>query len=94
MRAEGHEPGRRRERWASGRFTTKPIPTKGAERRPGGCARKAAELTPGGLHRVAGRRLRASRGVLSAVQKSAEGIVPGRSGEGPNGWRVSMEWIS
>src|SRR5205807_1222633 len=35
----------------------------------------AIELTPGDLSRVAARRLRRSRGRLTARQKSAEGIV-------------------
>jgi len=43
---------RRRERWASGQLTVKPISIKGAERKSGGCARKAARLTSGDLRRV------------------------------------------
>jgi len=58
--------------------TAKSISIKGAERKSGGCARKASELTPGGLHRVPDSRLRVPRGSLTAMQKSAEGIVPSK----------------
>jgi hypothetical protein len=37
----------------SGQLTAKSISIKGAKRRFGDCARKAAELTPGDLFRVA-----------------------------------------
>ncbi|PYS51883.1 MAG: hypothetical protein DMG13_17985 [Acidobacteria bacterium] len=39
----------RRERGASGLATVKSISIKHAERKSGGCAQKAAELTSGGL---------------------------------------------
>ena len=38
---------------------------------------KAVELTSGGLHRVPVAGLRPPQGCLTAVQKSAEGIVGG-----------------
>ncbi len=41
-----------RERRTSGPLTAKSISIKGAGRKSGGCALKAAELTPGGLRRV------------------------------------------
>jgi hypothetical protein len=41
-----------RERRASGPITAKPISIKGAERKSGGDARKAVELTSGDLLRV------------------------------------------
>ena len=47
------KPGRRRERRTSGQLTAKSISIKGAKRRSGDCAQKAAELTPGDLLRVA-----------------------------------------
>ena len=42
----------RRERWTSEPVTAKSISIKGAERRSGGCASKAVELTSGDLRRV------------------------------------------
>jgi len=42
----------RRERGTSGNPTVKSISIKHAERKSGGCARKAAELTPGDLFRA------------------------------------------
>ena len=57
--------------------TTKSISIKGRGCRSGGCAVKAVELTSGDLPRVrpAGAGLRTSQGVLTAWQKSAEGVV-------------------
>ena len=81
MRADGQKPNKRRERWASGPVIAKPISIKGAERRFGGGARKAVEITSGGLLVVADWRLRASQDVLTHEQKSAEGIVPARVGK-------------
>jgi hypothetical protein len=69
------KPDRKRQRRTSGQLIAKSISIKDAKRRSGGCAPKAVELTPGGLSRVAPRRLRRSRGRLTAGQKSAEGIV-------------------
>ena len=56
--------------------TAKSISIKGRGCRSGGCAVKAVELTSGGLPRVRVRPgLRISQGVLTAWQKSAEGVV-------------------
>src|SRR5262244_3795787 len=75
VRADGQEPDRRRKRRTSGQRIAKSISINGAKRRSGGCAPKAIELTPGDLPRVAPRRLRRSKGLLTAEQKSADGIV-------------------
>ena len=53
VRVDGQEPDTRRQRRTSGQLTAKSISIKGAKRRSGGCAQKAAELTPGDLLRVA-----------------------------------------
>ena len=53
MRVDGQEPGIRRERRTSGQHTAKSISMKDAKRRPGDCAGKAAEITPGDLSCVA-----------------------------------------
>lgn len=45
----------------------------------GGRAAKAVDLTSGDLRCVSATRLRSSQGGLTAVQKSAEGIVGGTS---------------
>ena len=81
MRADGQKPNRRRERWASGPVIAKPISIKDAERRFGGGARKAVEITSGGLFVVADSRLRASQDVLTHEQKSAEGKILTRVGK-------------
>ncbi len=57
-------------------ISIKDVGCKSSER-----AVKAVELTPGGLHRVPESGLGRSRGLPIAVQKSAEGIVPGESGK-------------
>ncbi len=75
MRADEQKPDRRRERWASGPVIAKPISIKSAKRRFGGGARKAVEITSGGLLVVADSRLRASQDALTHEPKSAEGIV-------------------
>ena len=75
MRVDGQEPDMRRERWTSGRLVAKSIFIKDAKRRIGNCARKATELTPGGLRHVPISELRAPRGALTVAQKSADGIV-------------------
>jgi hypothetical protein len=69
-------------------MTAKPISIKGAERRSGGCVLKAVVLTSGDLDRVPGMGLRESRETLTAIRKSAEGIVArssrsARSGHSP-----------
>src|SRR6266567_626818 len=53
VRVDGQKPNKRRERRTSGPLTAKSISIKGAKRRFGDCARKAAELTPGDLLCVA-----------------------------------------
>ena len=53
MRVDEQEPNIRRERRTSGQLTAKFISIKGAKRRFGDCAQKAAEITPGDLLRVA-----------------------------------------
>ena len=65
----------RRERWTSGRLVAKSIFIKDAKRRFGNCARKAAELTPGGLLRVPNSELRASQGVLTADAEVSRGHI-------------------
>ena len=75
---DGQEPDMRRERWTSGRLVAKSIFIKDAKRRSGNCARKATELTPGGLLRVPTSELRAwgRKGVLTAdAEVSEEGIL-------------------
>ncbi len=69
-------------------MTAKSISIKDAQRRSGGCVRKAVVLTSGGLGGVPAMGLRESRETLTAIQKSAEGIVAGssrsaRSGHSP-----------
>lgn len=53
----------------------KPRSIECAGGRSGGCALKAVELTSGDLRRVSGSRLRVKRFILTALQKSAEGVV-------------------
>ena len=77
MRVDGQEPDIRRQRRTSGQRIAKSISIKDAKRRSGNCARKATELTPGGLRRVPSSELREPRGDLTAAQKSAEGILGG-----------------
>jgi hypothetical protein len=68
-------------------MTAKSISIKGAKRKSGGCARKAGELTSGGLRHVPQSELTKPRGFLTVTQKSAAGIVgksrrPKRSPQG------------
>jgi hypothetical protein len=74
VRVDEQKPDMRRQCRTSGRLTAKSISIKGAKRRFGDCARKAAELTPGDLLGVR-RGLRLSKGGPTAEQKSAEGIL-------------------
>src|SRR5947208_4850018 len=74
MRADEQKPDMRRQCRTSGQLTAKSLSIKGAKRRSGGCAQKAAELTPGDLLRVR-NGLRLSKGSLTAGQKSAEGAL-------------------
>ena len=46
VRVDGQEPDIRRQCRTSGQLTAKSISIKGAKRRPGDCARKAAEIYP------------------------------------------------
>jgi hypothetical protein len=86
VRADGKEPGMRRERGTSEQLIAKSVSIKRAERKPGGCARKAVGLTSGGLRRVPDEGLGESRGFSIAAQESAEGVVGLRCQiEGPNG---------
>jgi hypothetical protein len=87
VRVDGQKPNTRRQRRTSGQLTAKSISIKGAKRRFGGCAQKAAELTPGDLLRVASR-LRLSKGGLTAEQKSAEGILGHDVGEASEALRM------
>jgi hypothetical protein len=89
VRADGQKPNKRRERWASGPVIAKPLSIKSAERRFGGGARKAVEITSGDLRVVAESRLRASQDVLTHEQKSAEGIVLTPVGKART---VSQDW--
>jgi hypothetical protein len=57
-RADEQEPDTRRERRTSRQMTAKSISIKGAKRKSGGCARKAVELTSGGLRHVPQSELR------------------------------------
>jgi len=74
MRVDGQKPDMRRKRRTRGQLTAKSVSIKGAKRRFGDCAWKAAELTPGDRS-ASLRRLKQPRGSLTAGQKSAEGIV-------------------
>jgi len=76
VRADEQKPDMRRQRRASGPGTAKPISIKSAKRKFGGDARKAVELTSGDLPRVPKSGLRVTQVILTAEQKSAEGIVP------------------
>ena len=59
----------------SGQMTTKSSSIKGADCKFGGCVRKAVELTSGDLQRVLDSGLRSERSLLTALQKSAKGVV-------------------
>jgi len=71
---DGQKPNTRRKHRTSGQRTAKSISIKDAKRRFGDSARKAAELTPGDLSRVASATEIAARH-LTAGQKSAEGVL-------------------
>jgi hypothetical protein len=73
VRVDGQELDMRRERRTSGQRVAKSIFIKDAKRRFGNCARKATELTPGGLIRVPASELRASQGVLTADAEVSSG---------------------
>ena len=61
VRVDEQEPNIRRERRTSGQRTAKSISIKGAKRRFGDCAQKAAGITPGDLSCVASATERAER---------------------------------
>ena len=84
MRVDEQTTDMRRQCRTSGQLTAKSVSIKGAERRSGDCAWKAAEITPGDLSCVVATRLREPKGDLTAGQKSAEGVlgyVVGRASE-------------
>ena len=81
MRADEQKPDTRRQRRTSGQWTAKSISIKGAKRKSGGGAWTAVELTSGDLQPVPDSGLRGLRGSLTALQKSAEGIVTRAVGE-------------
>ena len=63
------------QRRASWQRTTKPLSIKDAGCKSGGCAPQAVELTSGDLGRVVEFTTETAARQLSALQKSAEGIV-------------------
>jgi len=75
VRADGQEPDTRREQRARWQMTAKPRSIKGAERKSGGCVRKAVELTSGDLPFVLDSGLRIEKSILTGRQKSAEGVL-------------------
>lgn len=56
-------------------MTAKSISIKATGGKSGGCVRKAVELTSGDLGCVLDSGLRSERSLLTAQQKSAEGVV-------------------
>jgi hypothetical protein len=66
---------------ASWQRAAKPISIKVRPGKSGGGARKAVELTTGGLSRVVDSRLKGKRFLLNARQKSAEGKVVSEYGD-------------
>src|SRR5216684_8515554 len=78
-RADEQKPDTRRERRTSKPSIAKSISIRGAERKSGGCALTAVELTSGGLRRCRSCPLwsdsRLGGEPPNAAQKSAEGIV-------------------
>jgi len=75
VRVDGQIPDIRREHGTSGLLTSKSISIKDAKRRSGDCARKAAEITPGGLSCVAS----ATEAVERQLDRRAE-VSRGHSG--------------
>jgi len=75
VRVDGQTSGTRRKRRTSGPLTAKSISIKDAKRRPGDCARKATELTPGDLLCVAS----ATEGAVRRSDRRAE-VSRGHSG--------------
>ena len=79
MRVDEQTTDMRRQCRTSGQLTAKSVSIKGAERRSGDCAWKAAEITPGDLSCVVATRLREPKGDLTAGQKSAAQQLGGES---------------
>ena len=78
MRVDEQEPDRRRERGTSSQVTAKSVSIKHAERRSGDGARKAAELTSGGLQEA-----EVSRGhIRPDVGKASEALQAERRSNG------------
>jgi len=75
VRADGQKPDRRREGRTSEPMIAKSISIKGPERRFGGCAPKAVELTSGDLSLCRGK----PRGVVEAT--GGGGIRPDQTAE-------------
>jgi len=65
--------------WTSWQLTTKSVFIKSTGCKSGGCVRKAVELTSGDLLFVRESGLRAERSVLTGRQKSAEGVLVGKT---------------
>jgi hypothetical protein len=75
----------RRERQTSGQLTVKSVSINDAKRKSDGCAQKADEITSGDLSCVSDSGLGESKGDPTTGQKSAEGKVAVKAGEGLNG---------
>ena len=60
----------------------KPISIKGAERKFGGCAQKAVELTSGGPLQVAETRLGMERSILNSAAEVSSGRIRSCSRQG------------
>jgi len=71
MRVDEQTTDMRRQCPTSGQLTAKSVSIKGAKRRSGDCAWKAAEINPGDLSCVVATRLRELRGELTSGQRSA-----------------------
>ena len=65
---------------------------KGAERRFGGCARKAVELTSGGLDRVRTDRTEEAARLPDHDTEVSSGHSRATKPEGPNGLLIGVKW--
>jgi len=72
LRADEQEPDTRRERWTSKPPMAKSISIKDAERKSGGCAGKAVELTSGDLLWLSRNRDWESRETIRAPGRSQQ----------------------
>ena len=70
----------------------KSISIKGAERRFGGCARKAVELTSGGLGRVRAVRTEEVARLPDDDPEVSSGHSRVTEPEGPNGLLIGVKW--